>query len=364
MSSEVSVSEVINVELPCETDSRLGDVKENAAEKHNPEKKRQAQALEKKYGKKRIRSLFLTYWCDSDEKRDETFEFVKKVFETELRFICYGAIERSEENKKPHCHALVMFRNQKTWLTVVKTFDPHEYHIEPAMFPNSDYSYCKKEDPDNIKEWGEPPHQGSRTDLKKLMEDCNYSIETIMDEDPLTYCRYRNGIKDICEKKNKVKNILARLKSVELEDGTWVKTDEMRKPPIVKWIYGPAGTGKSTMVEDEILQLKNENKIDKEKITVIDKVENGFALGDLSEKTDLLWIDDFRGSTMAYNDLLKLIDGRTVNKKGSQIFLKAKYIYITSSMSPEDNYSNLAQLDGIRQLLRRITEIIEFEGEL
>lgn len=366
MSSQVDVSEVLKSDSRNETQIEHPKMEEifDDPKKHNETLRKAALALQRKHGKARVRSLYMTFWCDDRDLRDQVFEKVAKIFVKEARFICYGAIERTEENKKPHCHVLVMFHQQKTWLTCIKTFRPEFYHIEETISNTAAYSYCRKEDPDDIKEWGEPPQQGCRTDLKKLMEECNYSLEEIMEQEPLTYCRYRNGIKDICEKKNRVKNILTRLKAVELEDGTLVKTEEMKQPAIVKYIYGPAGTGKSKMVEDEIIQLCNEKKISKDKVTVIDKIENNFALGDLAEDTECLWIDDFRGSTMAYNDLLKLIDGRTINKKGGQIFAKPKYIFFTSSMSPEDNYPNLAAMDGIRQLMRRITEIIEFEGEL
>lgn len=358
MISEVSASEVLNVKLHCETDSRLGDVKENAAEKHNPEKKRQAQALEKKYGKKRVRSLFLAYWCDSDEKRDETFEFVRKVFSSELRFICYGAIERTEENKKPHCHALVMFKNQKTWLTVVKTFDPHEYHIEPAMFPNSDYSYCKKEDPDNIKEWGEPPHQGSRTDLKNIMVECNYELEKIQSEYTNQYMRYKNGFESCCNTFNRPKRVMERLHLRRDENGEIERVPEDRAE--VEWHYGPPGAGKSLEVEKTIEQLLREDKVKEENISYIDEIQNGFFIGDIAEKTDVLVIDDFRGSDMKYSHLLKLFDGRCVSIKGGHRWIKAKYIFITSALSPEECYENLAFNDKIGQLMRRIKQVYRY----
>lgn len=149
-------------------DTRLGEINvPNAGAIHNPTIEKQANELKEINGKARIRGICGTMWCQSTEERDAEYERIFKIFNTELKFICYGDVEKTEENKKNHLHYLVMFTGQKQWKTIIKSFDPHKYHIEPARKPNAAYSYCKKHDPDNIREWGEPPKQGARTDLKK-----------------------------------------------------------------------------------------------------------------------------------------------------------------------------------------------------
>ena len=87
------------------------------------------------------------------------------------------------------------------------------------------------------------------------------------------------------------------------------------------------------------------------------------SLLDIAETSDVLWIDDFRGSKMKYDDLLTLLDGRCVSIKGGYIYIKAKYVFITSPFSPQECYHNLAAGDGIEQLERRITQVISFRTD-
>lgn len=325
---------------------------------------KQANELEKTSGKRRMRSIMATLWSDDYNVRQNEFDKVCKIWIKELKFVCYGAIEKTEENKKPHCHVLIMFNGQKQWKTIIKTLDPHIYHIEAVHSPKAAYSYCRKEDPDNLLEFGEPPNQGNRTDLKKLVDENQGSIEKIMETDPNTYSRYRNGLLDYCEYVKRPKRILDRLKCIQNENGEYVKDQEKVKGADVKWFYGPAGSGKSKRVEEEIMKLLNEKKCEITNISVVDEIANDFFIGDIAETTDVLWLDDFRGSDMKYNKLLKLIDGRNVNVKGGKKFIKPKYIFITSPMTPQDCYHNLSYNDGIDQLLRRITEIVDFTPEI
>lgn len=363
MSSQVDVSEVQKVRLlETETeieDPRLGEIFGNAAEKHNPKLKAAALALQRRFGKSRVRSLCMTFWCDDQDLRQKVFDKVVKTFEGEARFICYGAIEKTEENKKPHCHVLVMFKQQKTWLTCIKTFKPEFYHVEETISNTAAYSYCKKEDPDDVLQWGEPPAQGTRTDLKNIMEECNYEIERIQNEYTNQFMRYKNGFEACCDVHNRPKRIMKRLHLTRDENGEIHRYAEDRAE--VEWHYGPPGAGKSFNIEKTIEQLIREDKVHENNISYIDEIHNGFFVGDIAEKTDVLVIDDFRGSDMKYSHLLKLFDGRCVSIKGGHRWMKAKYIFITSALSPEECYENLAANDKIGQLMRRIKEVYRYE---
>lgn len=362
MSTEVGEQKYYSstIERTYEHDSRLGEINvPNAGAIHNPTIERQANKLaEQNGGKRRFRSITGTFWCDNEETRHQQFEHVLQIWNGELKFICYGAIEKTEENKKPHLHFLLMFNGQKQWKTIIKTLDPHLYHIEAANKPNAAYSYCKKEDPNNMLEWGEPPKQGARSDLKKILEECEYKIEKIQDEYTNEFMKYKNGFESVCNVKNRPKRVLERLHLTKNENGEYIRVPENRA--ITKWFHGPKGTGKSFAVELEIEKLLKEGKISEDKICIVDEIQNDFFIGEIPEETDVLWLDDFRGSDMKYSKLLKLLDGRCVPIKGGQRFIKAKYIFITSSGSPEQNYPNLAQYDGIGQLLRRIYEVVDF----
>lgn len=359
------------VELRCATsitseqtnviDTRLGQINvPNAGAIHNPTIEKQAKELEENNGKRRFRSICGTFWCDNYELRQQHFDFVREVWIKELKFICYGAIERTEENKKPHCHFLIMFDGQKQWKTIIKTLDPHLYHIEAARKVNAAYSYCRKEDPNNLLEWGEQPKQGARTDLKKMLEECNYKIEKIRDEHTNEFIRYRNGLKEICEKQKE--------KEDYAEWCNWKYNEEKKRyvekkeynPPKVYWFFGDSGTGKTLAAKRLQLELQDAEDInwDINRITRISGFENNFALGKIADETDILFLDEFRGDWMKYYKLLALIDGDYVNKKGTQVYIKAKYIIITSALTPEECYPNRARHDKIYQLMRRITKVI------
>lgn len=365
MNSEVNseVVQCITSNNCAHIDSRLGEINvPNAGAIHNPTIEKQANELEKVNGKRRFRSICGTFWCDSYELRQQHFDNVCKIWVKELKFVCYGAIERTEENKKPHCHFLIMFDSQKQWKTIIKTLDTHLYHIEAARKVNAAYSYCRKEDPDNLLEWGEPPKQGARTDLMKIIEENNAEIEKIQMNATNEYMRYKNGFEAVCDTINRGKRIMEALKVSKDENGKFVKrkTEDRAK---VFWYYGPAGVGKTRTVEDEIIKLQNEDKCTEYTVTKIDQIHNDFFVGDIAEITDVLWIDDFRGSKMRYDDLLTLLDGRCVSVKGGHRYIKAKYVFITSPFSPKECYYNLAAGDGIDQLERRITKILSFRCE-
>lgn len=347
---------------PCSQDKRLGEINvPNAGAIHNPTNAKQAEELTKISGKARLRSIMATLWCDSEEVRKREFDKITNVWMPELKFVCYGAIERTEENKKPHCHVLIMFNGQKQWATIIKTMDVHLYHIERVHNINSSYSYCRKENPNDLLEFGKPPSQGARNDLKKLVDECEASIEKIMETDLNTYARYRNGLLDYCQYVNRSKQVLTRING-RMEDKKCVEADEKFKGAEVYWFYGPTGTGKSRTVKEMLRDYITEGKCTPATISIVDEItlSSGFFNGPIAEKSDVLWIDDFRGSDMKFNTLLKLFDGRTINVKGKQIFVNAKYIFITSAMSPYECYPNLAENDRIDQLIRRINHLQYF----
>ena len=115
-----------------------------------------------------MRSLSLTFWCDSEEKRHNEFDRVVKVWPTS-KYILYGPLETTEENKKSHCHCIICFASSKLWKTIIKTLPSTEYHIETLRNFNSAREYCLKTNPDGGLEYGTPLKQGARTDIKKLV---------------------------------------------------------------------------------------------------------------------------------------------------------------------------------------------------
>ena len=133
----------------------------------NPTIQREAQELTVKYGKKSIRTITGTFWCNTEEKRHNEFERVKNVWPT-ARYILYGPLELTEENKKPHLHFIISFASNKMFKTILKTLWSSEYQIEDYKNYNATVKYCLKSNPNDKLEYGEPLKQGLRTDIIKL----------------------------------------------------------------------------------------------------------------------------------------------------------------------------------------------------
>lgn len=320
----------------------------------NPTIQQEAQELTDKYGKKSVKTITGTFWCDSEEKRHLEFERVKSVWPTS-RYILYGPLELTEENKKPHLHFIIAFASSKMFKTIIKTLISKEYHIENCRNYHAAVEYCLKSNPNDKLEYGEPLKQGLRTDIKKTLEASHYNIKEIQENNPEIFVRYRSGIKEICETKNKENNVLDWLNLTKDEEGN-IKKKEY-KPTKVYWFFGPTGTGKSRRVK-EIVSNKIMNKVIKpDEITIINCfTSSGFAIGMINYKSKILILDEFRGDCIKFNELLKIIDGTTINVKGSEVYLHLDEIYVTSCYNPFEVYYHLTQTDSIKQLLRRITE--------
>ena len=320
----------------------------------NPTIQREAQELTDKYGKKSVITITGTFWCDSEEIRHLEFERVKSVWPTS-RYILYGPLELTEENKKPHLHFIISFASSKMFKTILKTLKSSEYHIEKCRNFHSSVEYCLKSNPNDKLEYGEPLKQGLRTDIKKALEESHYNIKEVQKNNPELFARYRSGLKEMCETKNNENNVLDWFNLTEDEEGN-IK-DKDYKPTKVYWFFGPTGTGKSRTIKKVVGDKIKKGIIKKDEITIINCfTSSGFAVGMINYNSKILILDEFRGDSLKFSELLKIIDGTTINIKGSQIYLHLDEIYVTSCYNPFEVYRHLGTTDSIKQLLRRITE--------
>lgn len=353
-------AEVSGRSNPCKTndatDVRLGDIDEiNAGAIHNPTIENDANKLTEVNGKRSFRTILSTFWCETIEERNAEFERIVSVWPT-AKYILYGPLETTEENKKNHCHCIFAFASSKLWKTIIKTLPCEKYHHEKCRNFNNAREYCLKTDPSNGLEYGTPLKQGARSDLNELLQKGNYNPKTIRELDPAMYTRYRSGILDVCKDKQHDDEVLSWLNLTKDADNNII--EDTYKPTEVYWYYGPTGCGKTREIKKLVGDDVKNNICKTESISIIHKIENGFAIGTISDKTEVLILDEFRGSSMKYSDLLALIDGCSINIKGGKQYIKAKKIYITSCFCPDGCYPNLCNTDSIDQLHRRITKII------
>lgn len=349
MQSEVAIRSAL-----CKTKKvEVADVNEDGSIQ-NPTIQEEAKELTEKFGKKSIRTVTGTFWCDTQEKRQAEFERVKSVWPTS-KYILYGPLELTEENKKPHLHFIIAFASNKMFKTIIKTLKSSEYHIESCRNFHAAVEYCLKNDPNDKLEYGEPLKQGLRNDLKKTLESSHYNVKEIQENNPDLYVRYRSGIEKICESKARENNTLDWLNLTQDEDGN-IK-DKVYTPTRVHWYFGHTGTGKSRTVKRVVGDKVKKGEIKPDEITIINCFTSaGFAIGMINYKSKILILDEFRGDCIKFSELLKIIDGTTINIKGSEVYLHLEDIYVTSCYAPNEVYKNLGQTDSIKQLYRRLHE--------
>lgn len=206
------------------------------------------------------------------------------------------------------------------------------YHIEKRKGTHAQAAdYCKKEG--DFVEIGDPPKQGTRTDLEEVAEkikDGASAIE-IANDHTSTYIKYGRGIKDA---------ILQLQTSYDHPSCRGV------------WIYGAPGTGKSHAARhfDPDLYCKAQNK---------------WWDGYNGQETVLL--DDLDTSVLGH--YLKIWSDRwscTGETKGGTIHLRHRLFVITSNYKPEHFwYDDPPMLEAINRRFKIIeksskNELVDF----
>ena len=270
-------------------------------------------------------------WCFTlNNWTTEELEELKKI---ECSYIVLGdEIGKSGTN---HIQGYVEFENAKTLVRCKKYAGLRRAHLEARRgTPTEASDYCKM-DGKILFESGSLSNQGKRTDLDQLAKEIlegETNEDTIVVNDPMTYHQYGRTI-------NKLQDLALRKKwRTEMTKGIW--------------IYGKTGRGKSHYA-------LHDYHPDTHYIVPNDK---GWWDGYTGQATVVY--NDFRKETgVAYSELLEIIDrwAKHMSRRGREpVPLLAEQIIITSSLSPEEVYSNLAINDSLSQLLRRI-KIVELK---
>lgn len=220
----------------------------------------------------------------------------------------------------------------------------------------------------HLQGYGEFVKQIRSTQIKKINNRMHFESRKGSQAQAIAYCKKDNKFVEIGEKKIQGKRndlLLIRdaikggssykdiLETYEL-NGSQIRVletyfsyleGERKDKPIVKWIYGKSGAGKTKYVYDTYAS------------DVYKKDETKWWDGYDKQKVCLL--DDFRGSHMKFTYLLSLLDRypHRVEIKGGFRQFDSKIIIITSNKHPKDVYNK--EDEEINQLLRRIDEIIE-----
>lgn len=267
-------------------------------------------------GNTRLQSPSCKSWCytlnnytDEDVKRFKDMIFNYQVIGYEVG-----------ENGTPHLQGFITFKRTYR-LAALKKLVPRA-HWEPAKASDA-ANYCMKEKYDII----DNKQQGKRSDLKLTCDIIKESgIKRAIEEHPDVFVKYHNG--------------LTKLSSHYLGNNKPV--------PIVTWIWGPTGSGKTKEV------------FEKETDLWFSSIDLNWFDGYHGQEAVL--IDDFRGDMCKFRFLLRLLDRYPLQVpiKGGFVWWVPKRIYITSCKHPSDCYSKdmFDKEEKVEQLLRRLNDII------
>lgn len=248
---------------------------------------------------------------------------IEKLKRFEVSYICIG--KETGENGTDHLQGFVIWKRSYR-LTGLKKLMPTA-HWEPAMMTDA-MNYCFKEDDEvYIKD---NRRQGSRRDID------------------LAY--------DSAEKNLKNKEFLVlrpSLQAIKVFDILKSRMQPDRNfKPLVTWVYGPTGLGKTR----KVVEIEKDLWISNHELKWWDGYENNEAI----------LLDDFRASCCEFVKLLRILDRYQMNVevKGGFRVLNSKRMWITSCSKPGMIYID-KQDEEIDQLLRRIDNIwyIKKDGE-
>lgn len=264
----------------------------------------------------------------------EELNQLKKIELKKIKYIVCG--EEVGEKGTPHLQCFITWQNVKTESACRKLLPPRAYvrHMYQHSNATASADYCKK-DKKIAYEAGNPPRQGSRTDLKKVVDEVKEgkSIRKMVDDNTIKNhqgLKYAQELKKIYEKKR-----------------DW-------KPDVI-WYWGKPGSGKTHKATQILKELAEDE----------DNIYYQMRTGQWWEGYDgqeYVLIDDLRANFMTFSDLIKLLDRYPirVETKGSSRQFVAKVIIITSPFPPERAYHTT---ECINQLLDRIDLVKEFKGE-
>lgn len=236
------------------------------------------------------------------------------------KYLVYGK-EICPDTGKQHLQGTVIFKDAKTETAARKALAGR--HCEPCIDLDKSIEYCKKEG--DYQEFGTAPvGAGKRTDL--------------------------DHIREVIKKTGKIRevvNIAKNYQGVRMAEVILKYQEPVRNwKPMVKWYWGPTGTGKTKMAMEELE--------DPYIAMATSKWWEGY------DAHENVIIDDMRGDFCKFHELLRMLDRyayRIETKGGSRQFL-AKTIIITSCYPPDKMFDTR---EDIQQLIRRIDEVKEFK---
>lgn len=258
-----------------------------------------------------------------------TDEEYKQVTEFNCKWMIVGK-EKGKEGT-PHLQGAVVIGRAMDFATLKRNPGFRRAHIEPMKGSvDQNINYCSKEDSNPFTK-GDPPAPGKRNDIHRVLEELKDGrlLDEIVKEMDVELVapivRYQKGFTFV----------------------ETVLTSERETPPIVIWVYGSTGTGKTRGVRELSKSLGCPRPW-------MSSGELRWFTGYSNQSCCIL--DDLRTRHAKFEFLLRLLDRYPVDveiKYGSKHW-RPKFIFITAPKSPREMWS-LRTEEDVLQLERRIT---------
>lgn len=264
---------------------------------------------------------------------DEIKEYIQG-----LEHFKYGMFQREKghEMETEHIQMFLIFSIGKRFSTI-KTYFPTA-HIEQSRGTNAQCrDYCSKSDTrvSGPYEIGEFAEERSRSDIKGFMQlvDAGASDYELAQLYPSLFLKECNKL-----------TFLRNVKNIDYS--------KQRRDVDVYYIYGSAGSGKTTFVEDLTIY---------DTCFSVDTFDNSAFTGYKGEET--LIIDEFKGQ-FSLQFMNRLLDGSPVKLRGLNSLVNASFkkVYIISNYKYKDLYKkdqeeNIEAFNGFARRLHNIFHI-------
>lgn len=241
-----------------------------------------------------------------------------------------AGLEEAPSTGTPHIQGYIYFKNPRSIDKIWEEVPGHVIRANGSPYDN--FVYCSKGG--IFKEWGtRPEKQGKRTDL--------------------------DIVKGMIAGRASISEIWLEVSSYQAlrfaEKGLELFAEKRTMSPLVEWLWGPTGTGKTEHAFAMCAKYGQEPWVSGS--TRGEFYFNGYK----GEKWIIL--DDFRGGDLPFNTMLRLLDRypMTVNVKGGIQSMVADHIYITSSKPPEKCFTMTKE--DMAQLMRRIHCVYQYDED-
>lgn len=286
------------------------------------------------------------------------------------------ALSPSEEASKAlirqHFHVVLKFENAHTIASIAKLFKDENQYVQVwnGRIENAWSYLLHKTNGAKNKFQYKPDDVTSNFDFAKeikKIEDKVKRSRTNINDKIQSYTEGEIGKEQLIDeigileyaKRKRTLDAVEQLLEVRRQE-QWLKDFKGKKCKVI-WIWGKAGSGKTTLA-------KNLFEKGKHSYTILGSSKDPFQpYSCIENKGRNIILDDLRPNTLDYDDLLRILDPYQHAKMGPARYhdrpLTLEKIIITTPYSPEEFYlatKNLdAKIDTYDQLKRRLTKIIK-----